>query len=250
MICIYRITCLTTAETYVGSTTNKNPRWSGHKNKLRKGKHHSALLQSAWNKYGEDQFEFVVIEKFEECTETDLRIKEQGWIEKLNTHKDGFNCAYPVKQHAPSERMTEAHLTYWNSLNEERKNERIAHLRTVEQQLRATKGKQTEEHKSIKREKAKAQWANPEYDKTREELSDRFKGFHKDPKFWENRALKLKANWQDPEYRERHSSQIAEARKKAVQRKKELWADPEYRAKHIEHMRAMAKKGGRPKRFK
>lgn len=38
---------------YVGSAVNFTNRWSVHKNRLRRGVHHSRKLQAAWNKYGE-----------------------------------------------------------------------------------------------------------------------------------------------------------------------------------------------------
>jgi len=226
----------------VGSTIDWNPRRRDHRRLLKKNIHGNKYLQAAWNKYGEDQFEFIVIEKFEECSEVDLRIKEQEWVEKLQSHKEGFNCAYPVKQHAPSERMTEAHEAYWNGLDKNEKAERVAYLKTEDHQQKATKGKQTEEHRLDKSIKAKKQWSDPAYDEKRIELRDRINSLKKDPEFWKNRAEKIRVKWQDPEYRAKHIAQILEANKKAAEAKKIQWADPEYRAKNIARMIEMGKR--------
>lgn len=45
---------------YVGHSINIYKRWNSHKSLLRKGTHHSQYLQRAWNKYGEDNFEFII----------------------------------------------------------------------------------------------------------------------------------------------------------------------------------------------
>jgi group I intron endonuclease len=58
---IYKIINLTNNKFYVGSTTNKKVRFRNHRQRLRKGVHHSKHLQASWNKYGEDGFAFVVV---------------------------------------------------------------------------------------------------------------------------------------------------------------------------------------------
>jgi group I intron endonuclease len=63
---------------YIGSATNIQGRWRGHRYDLRKGKHHSRHLQRAWNKYGEGSFVFRVIEGVESVSL--LLIAEQKWL--------------------------------------------------------------------------------------------------------------------------------------------------------------------------
>lgn len=58
---IYEIRNTKNNHVYIGSAIDINKRWGGHKSDLRKGKHHSGHLQRAWNKYGEDRFEFKVL---------------------------------------------------------------------------------------------------------------------------------------------------------------------------------------------
>lgn len=59
---IYAIRHVASGKVYVGSSVNMTARWSEHRSKLRRGKHHSPRLQHAWDKYGEASFEFVVRE--------------------------------------------------------------------------------------------------------------------------------------------------------------------------------------------
>jgi group I intron endonuclease len=59
---IYKIINVVNNKFYVGSTTNKKVRFRQHRKLLRGNRHHCKHLQAAWNKYGEDKFEFVVVE--------------------------------------------------------------------------------------------------------------------------------------------------------------------------------------------
>jgi group I intron endonuclease len=59
---IYKITNVVNAKFYVGSTTNTRERFRTHRSRLRRGVHHCAHLQAAWNKYGEDCFKFAIVE--------------------------------------------------------------------------------------------------------------------------------------------------------------------------------------------
>lgn len=77
---VYSITNTANGKMYVGSACRFSARWSVHKGQLRSGKHHSIHLQRAWNKYGEDAFEFAVLEE----TGRDYAVKiEQVWMDWL-----------------------------------------------------------------------------------------------------------------------------------------------------------------------
>src|SRR4051794_5001336 len=58
---IYAIRCKPTGKVYVGSAARITKRWNDHRQSLASGKHHSVLLQRAWEKYGPDAFEFTVL---------------------------------------------------------------------------------------------------------------------------------------------------------------------------------------------
>lgn len=63
---------------YVGSAVNIRSRWSDHFSKLQSGKHENSYLQRAWDKYGEEAFEFIIIE---ECPVEQLLVREQHYID-------------------------------------------------------------------------------------------------------------------------------------------------------------------------
>lgn len=63
MAAIYKITCVVTDDFYIGSAVKpKRRRWE-HWDALKKSRHHCRALQEAWNEYGDDAFEFEIIEE-------------------------------------------------------------------------------------------------------------------------------------------------------------------------------------------
>ena len=78
MIGIYRIKNLKNKKCYYGSSKNIEKRWRTHSNNLKNGKHHNIHLQRSWDKYGEDNFVFELVEK---CNETILLELEQKYLD-------------------------------------------------------------------------------------------------------------------------------------------------------------------------
>lgn len=81
MIGIYKILNTVNNKVYIGSSVNIQNRWNKHKALLRHNKHENPKLQNSWNKYGEEVFEFIIIE---ECDENVLLEKEQNYLDKLD----------------------------------------------------------------------------------------------------------------------------------------------------------------------
>lgn len=75
---IYKIVNLVTSAFYVGSSSGVSARWVNHRRLLKKGKHHCAHLQAAWNKYGAAAFAFVVVEEVND----DIKVAEQKWLDE------------------------------------------------------------------------------------------------------------------------------------------------------------------------
>lgn len=91
MIGIYCIECINNNKKYIGQSVDIIDRWSKHKSSLRGGYHDNDYLQNAWNKYGEESFNFYILE---ECDIDKLDELEMYWIDFYNTFKDrskGFN---------------------------------------------------------------------------------------------------------------------------------------------------------------
>lgn len=75
---IYQIRNLVNGKRYVGSAVCVRKRWSEHRSDLRSGRHHSVALQRAWKRYGENSFEFLVVEI---CPKNELIQREQVHID-------------------------------------------------------------------------------------------------------------------------------------------------------------------------
>ena len=88
---IYKILNTVNNKVYVGSATNIEKRWRDHKWHLNRNIHHNSHLQSSWNKYGAETFEFTVLL---ECRIDDLLVNELKFILAHNSFDN--NCGYNV----------------------------------------------------------------------------------------------------------------------------------------------------------
>ena len=106
-----------TGKRYVGSGAGQGgvyARRVDHLRGLRAGKHCNRLLLRAWNKYGEEAFEFSVLE---ECLAENCVAKESWWINfydaanprcGYNLCKEGFNSLGIKRSHETRRKISEA----------------------------------------------------------------------------------------------------------------------------------------------
>lgn len=85
---IYKITNLINGKVYVGQSINIMKRWVDHIRILNNNKSKCTLLQRAWNKYGQDNFSFEIIEL---CSEDMLDEIETKYIEFYDSCNNGYN---------------------------------------------------------------------------------------------------------------------------------------------------------------
>lgn len=87
---IYSIMCIENDRIYIGLSKNINHRRHEHFQQLRRGKHYNIFLQRAFNKYGEENFKFEILEF---CNSDILSEREKYWIFQLNALniERGFN---------------------------------------------------------------------------------------------------------------------------------------------------------------
>jgi group I intron endonuclease len=91
---IYKILNKVNNKVYIGSATDIKKRWRDHKWYLNHNFHHNSHLQSAWNKYGINNFEFSIIL---ECAVDELLIKEKEFMLEFNSLSNiyGYNVNDP-----------------------------------------------------------------------------------------------------------------------------------------------------------
>lgn len=105
---VYAIVNLCNQKLYVGSTTTSfHRRWLSHQRLLRQGRHENSILQRAWNKYGPDSFDIVILET---CSKVeDVLTAEQKAIDVFqvcdraygyNIRKDAVNARGHVRSEA------------------------------------------------------------------------------------------------------------------------------------------------------
>jgi len=91
MICVYQILNKVNGKSYIGSTVNLVSRKSTHFLALKNNKHHSEILQRAYNKYGLESFVFNILE---ECTRENKQELEQLY---LDIYKPEYNTSKSAK---------------------------------------------------------------------------------------------------------------------------------------------------------
>lgn len=89
---IYVIKNIHTVQLYVGRTNNPDQRRRSHFSQLRKGNHSNPKLQNSFNKYGEDNFIFEIVDT---ALEKDIYDKEYEWFKFFDFDADTlFNCHF------------------------------------------------------------------------------------------------------------------------------------------------------------
>lgn len=88
---VYAILNVTNGKVYVGSAVDIKRRWIRHVHRLRLGTHTNPILQAAWDKHGEANFDFVVLEEVPDHIW--LMIREQLWLNEVQPHQreNGYN---------------------------------------------------------------------------------------------------------------------------------------------------------------
>ena len=93
--CVYQIVNSINGKVYVGETMRGELRWIGHLSRLRGNYHYNPNLQADFNKFGEDVFEWSIIQELPKDREV-LVQEETNTIERLlaegkelyNVHKN------------------------------------------------------------------------------------------------------------------------------------------------------------------
>ena len=88
MVGIYLIKNIFNDKTYVGQSSDIHGRFRRHISALSSHEHANKYLQADWDKYGEEAFEFSILE---ECQEDELNDREKYYILVTNSFSLGYN---------------------------------------------------------------------------------------------------------------------------------------------------------------
>ena len=93
---IYLIKNTSNNKEYVGKSSHINTRKVNHFSMLRKNSHKNKDLQDDYNLFGEESFEFSIIEKVQDNTSEEnlLRKEAEHILKKIKERKDIYNISY------------------------------------------------------------------------------------------------------------------------------------------------------------
>ena len=120
---IYEIKNIVNNKVYIGQSRNIHKRWNSHINELRNNKHHNYHLQQSWNKYGEENFQFSLLNV---CEEHELNQLEAEHISLANAMDSdyGYNIRYVDEDNVYSfneeglRHLSEAHEFQFRPVNQ------------------------------------------------------------------------------------------------------------------------------------
>ncbi len=200
---IYTITNLVNNKIYVGFAINFDKRKWQHFDKLKNKEHKNVYLQSSFDKYGESNFKFEILE---ECSTDFLASQENYWCNLLNTHNDKYG--YNIRPTHPNGKSTN------NKFIRDKisiKNKGRKQTKETTSKIRASRRRNghaslSEEHKfkigSANRVKMLGKKFSNE---TRSKMSASFKGRKMSESFKENLRIKNTGKKLSPETRQKIS---------------------------------------------
>jgi len=194
---VYQVVNIANDKRYIGSSVNLKNRWAHHKSRLNNGKHGNQHLQRAWNRYGEESFEFEVICY---CSRNKTIEFEQFFLDTRHPEYNMAKCARAS--------MLGAHHT-------------AETLRKISEAMKGqipwSKGKHHSEEALRKMSEAKK--GHIVSMKTREKISEANKGKHSSPLSAETRRKMSEAHKGEKNHNygkqltEEHKRKIGEANK-------------------------------------
>ena len=95
---VFRIRNMANEKVFIGSSLNLDGIFNRHEFQLKMGGHPNKALQSDWNRFGAENFEFEILEELfprenpDYDYRADLEVLKDLWLEKLEPYGDkGYN---------------------------------------------------------------------------------------------------------------------------------------------------------------
>ncbi len=176
---------------YIGSTKNLNCRWTHHKHKLRDGTHHNVFLQRTFNKYGENIFEFGILER---GIPTKKLIQRENWW--IDVFKKSRFVLYNLKKAEFGNGGVERPEKWRKNLSEAEKKYHISHPNA-----------RFEKSRALKITCNKVSW--------RKRQSIALRKYFSTPEGKQSASDRTRNSWKDPVKREnrRHAIEVAKCTK-------------------------------------
>lgn len=95
---IYKIENVVTGKYYIGRSNNFHLRKNSHLSTLRNNKHGNKALQKAFNKHGENSFQFIIIKELKD--DENLIEEEQKFLDELSKDYKSWNNCYNTSKSA------------------------------------------------------------------------------------------------------------------------------------------------------
>lgn len=185
---IYKITNMINNKIYIGSAVDFYDRFSHHRKRLRGGYHSNTHLQRSFDKYGENNFIFEIIEIVED--KSMLLDREQYWLDytKCYDRNIGYNIAKNARSpmlgvklsDEQKKRISEIHKG--KSLSDEHKKKMSESQKGI---------KKSDRQREIMHQASKNYWSN---DENKEKQSKRMKSAHKDNPELRNHLINYNKN--------------------------------------------------------
>lgn len=217
---VYLVKCIANGRCYVGSSKNIPMRWKEHRYDLRHNQHCNDHWQKAWNKYGENKFEWSVLEATD-VDDTVLRQREQHWIDILHPEFNVSRFVFHTRLGLPhneqsKKKMSDVLCRKWRNYSEDERIDRIGKIRAAA------------------RARASKYWENnPNLIESRKAEQDKKKSRIEQLKQEQVAAKEQRRLERESTKEERRVAWRMKLRAIAL----EQWADPAYRAKHSEATR-------------
>lgn len=182
---IYAIVNRLNGNRYIGSTSDITQRWRQHRHRLNKNHHHSKHLQSAWNKYGESAFDFLILELVE--NKNDLAKIEQSYLDTDFPEYNHNRTANSVLGYRFSDelkkKMSEIHTGFRHAEESIKKMSEYWKGRPRGKYSEERRKKISEAHKGKKisqtqKEALDIGRSKPKSPETKKKISDAQKGYH------------------------------------------------------------------------